>query len=167
MTHSPFNKSCHPDRQAEGRTGAEHDGPRDRQKTKDTACEYFNPPLRPRTRLPAPNGRKREKAVGVIGPRRWRSGVNGLILGLTPFKTNLRLCVIVLLTKFLTRSVFRFIVLLKETCCPAKGHLMVFQTRRITLMYCRSKDKTRALAHALGKNEVPRKRKGKKNEKSF
>lgn len=35
-------------------------------------------------------------------------------------------------------------MLLKETCCPAKGHLMVFQTHSVTLMYCRSKDKTAA-----------------------
>lgn len=74
-------------------------------KTKDTACEYFNSPLNPRTHCLAPNIWKQEKAVGVIGPQQHRSGVNGLIWGLTPFKTNLRLCVIVPLTKFLTWSV--------------------------------------------------------------
>lgn len=45
-----------------------------------------------------------EKAVGVIGPQLLRSEVNSLIWVLTPFKTNLRLCVIVPLTKFLTWS---------------------------------------------------------------
>lgn len=56
------------------------------------------------------------------------------------------------LTKILTWSVLRFSVLLKDTYCPAKGHLMVFQSHRITLMYCRSKDKTGALAHVLKKS---------------
>lgn len=58
-------------------------------------------------------------------------------------------------------------MLLKETRCPAKGHLMVFQTHRITLMYCRSKDKTGALARAPGKNEVPTKKKKKKAYQKF
>ncbi len=53
----------------------------------------------------APNSWKQERATDVIGRQQRRSGVNGLIWGLTPFKTNLRLCVIVPLTKFLTWSV--------------------------------------------------------------
>ena len=43
-------------------------------------------------------------------------------------------------------------MLLKETCCPTKGHLMVFQTHSITLMYCRSKDKTTTSADEGKKN---------------
>lgn len=43
-------------------------------------------------------------------------------------------------------------MLLKETCCPAKGHLMVFQTISITLMYRGSKDKTSTSADELEKN---------------
>jgi len=117
--------------------------------TKDTACEYFNSGLNARTRRPA--AEKLKKTVGVIGQR--RSGVSGFIWGLTSFKTNLRPCGIVLLTKFLTRSARRFIVLLKETCCPAKGRLMVFQTHSITLMYCRSKDKTTTCADEGGWGE--------------
>lgn len=168
MTHSLFNKSWHPDRQACIRTDGRTDGRgawrtlrEPGRKTRDTAREYFNSPLNLGTQRLAPNGWKQEKAVGVIGPRQRRSGVNGLIWGLTPFKTNLRLCVFVPLTKFLTRSVLRFIVLLKGTCCPAKGHLMVFQTHRITLMYCRSKDKMGALAHTLEKMKYRQEKKKK------
>ncbi len=104
MTHSLFNKTCHPDRQTDGQRAWRTVRQAGR-KTKDTACEYFNSRLNPRTRRLAPNSWKQEKAVGVIGPQQRRSGVNGLIWGLTPFKTNLRLCVIVPLTKFLTWSV--------------------------------------------------------------
>lgn len=105
MTHSLFNKTCHPDRQTDGqrawRTVRQAGG-----KTKDTACEYFNCRLNPRNSLVSlQTAENWKKAVGVIGPQRRRSEVNGLIWGLTPFKTNLRRCVIVPLTKFLTWSV--------------------------------------------------------------
>ena len=137
MTHSLFNKTCHPDR----RTDTEHDGQWDRRR-KDKRHKLVNILTLHRIweldRL-ALNSWKQEKAVGVIGLQQHGSGVNGLIWGLTPFKTNLRLCVIVPLTKFLTWTVQRFPVLLEETCRPAKGHLMVFQTHSITLMYRGSK----------------------------
>lgn len=104
MTHSLFNKTCHPDRKTDTeawRTVRQAGG--ERQKTQHvnilTLGWIWELAVSLQT---AANG---GKAVGVIGPRQRRSEVNGLIWGLTPFKTNLRLCVIVPLTKFLTWSV--------------------------------------------------------------
>ena len=101
MTHSLFNKTCHPDRQT-GRTDGRTErawrtvrqAGEERQKT--TACEYFNSGMDPEEHaVSLQTAENRKKAVGVIGPQQRGSGVNGLIWGLTPFKTNLRLCVIV------------------------------------------------------------------------
>lgn len=136
----PTLYSTRPASLTDGRMDGQWDRRADRRNTQHVNMLTLGSDLRKKL-ISLPNSWKQEKAVGVIGLLQHRSRVNGLIWGLTPFKTNLRLCVIVPLTKFLTWSVQRFIVLLKETCCPAKGHLMVFQTHSVTLMYCRSKDK--------------------------
>lgn len=138
MTHSLLNKTCHTDRQ----TGQDRRWDRQAQRQNTPHVNILTPDLIGELSVSLQAAKYEEKAVGVIGLLQHGSKVNGLIWGLTPFKTNLRLCVIVPLTKFLAWSVQRFIVLLKETCCPAKGHLMVFQPISITLMYRRSKDKT-------------------------